>query len=183
MYRTSRRCRAIEARQERAAARPRHRHRLRVRLEVHRPAEPRAGQIEVVAARRRAHGAQLRMDRGAVVALVVVLDGQLPVRGRDVLVRRRRRRARRSRTARRARSRPPIHSRERWPRRPIRSPSPSRATPRRAPARARTRRGRSRAARRSAVSRATSRRARRSSRGTGSGSPPRFADAPHGSSS
>ena len=49
--------------------------------QVHRAADPGAGQVVVVARVRRAHLAELRVDQRAVVALVVVLGDHLPVRG------------------------------------------------------------------------------------------------------
>ena len=60
------------------------RHGDRVVLQVHGAADPGAVELEVVAAGGRADLAQLGVDEGAVVALVVVLEHHLPVAGQVV---------------------------------------------------------------------------------------------------
>ena len=71
----------VDARQWRRGELARQRHRGHPVTQVHRPADPRAGQVVVVAGVRGRHRAQLRVDERAVVALVVVLRDHLPVRG------------------------------------------------------------------------------------------------------
>ena len=63
-----------------AAAAPVERHRVGLGDQVHPAADPLAVEVEVVAALRRADPGELGVDRGAVVALLVVLDDHLPVR-------------------------------------------------------------------------------------------------------
>ena len=72
---------AADRRAQRPAA---HRHGVGVVHQVHVPAGPAAGRHVVQPALDRRHLAQRRVDLGAVVALVVVLDDQLPVR-RDLV--------------------------------------------------------------------------------------------------
>ena len=84
---TVRRPGRVQAAQRHAVAAAVQRHRRHAVAQVHGAADPGAGQVVVVAALRRADPAQLRVDRRAVVALVVVLGQDLPVGRRVVLVR------------------------------------------------------------------------------------------------
>ena len=93
----------VEAADRHAAGLARERHRLREVLELHVPPDPEPVVGEVLTRVDRGHVAQRRMDRGAVVALVVVLGDRLPVRRDLVRVGLRRRRDARSPTARSAR--------------------------------------------------------------------------------
>ncbi len=70
----------------RAAGRAGERHRGHALAQQHRPADPRARQVVVVAGGRRRDLAQLGVDQRAVVALVVVLEQHLPVRRHLVVV-------------------------------------------------------------------------------------------------
>jgi hypothetical protein len=69
-----------QAPQRLLATDPVQRHRRRTGTQRHPAADPRPGDRVVLAAVRRAHPAQFRVDGGAVVALVVVLGEDLPVR-------------------------------------------------------------------------------------------------------
>src|SRR5215212_9343190 len=75
-----------KVRQPRGETLPRERHGLGVILELHGPAEPDPPRLVVLAALRRAYLAELGVDRRAVVALVVVLNQDLPVRRHLVAV-------------------------------------------------------------------------------------------------
>ena len=170
-----------QAAKRHAATVPVERHGRRAVAQRHPAADPRPAGRVVLATARRAHPAQLRVDHRAVIALVVVLGEDLPVRGRVVAVLRDRDQPRwlvRRDDLRRAR--PAAAAR---PRRRSRRRAPARATRRPASAAAARRRGRSRAHREIRVRRAARRTARTPRRGRGRRWPSRWPSEPQGSSS
>ena len=76
----------VEPREERPVALSADRHRLGVRHELHGASRPHPRRHRAVSARGRRHTAELRVDARAVVALVVVLHDDLPVRRHLVMM-------------------------------------------------------------------------------------------------